>query len=159
MLQTHLLEINLWTWLFNVHNEVKWSNWPYAINWTVHLPSTSVYINLRIKLQTPGEFFLFLVLYFPLYLYSSDLQNITNFGFEINVFLYDLQHLENITSLGLLLNGALKNNCQYALKCVSIMTSLTLCKYVGRIHCVILCDTTQDSQEGKKKQHQKSYTL
>lgn len=55
----------------------------------------------------------FLVLFCPLYLYIGDWQNITNFGAEINVFLHGLQHLENTIGLGLLLKGALTDNCTY----------------------------------------------
>lgn len=78
--------------------------------------------------------------------HNVHIQNIKNFGSKINIFLHGLQHLENIIRLGLPLKGTLTNNCQYTFKCVSIKTSLTVCKYVGRAHCVILCDTTQDSQ-------------
>lgn len=101
--------------------------------------------------KTWGILAFFLVVFFPLYLYTTDLQNITYFGSETNVFLHGLRHLENTIRQGLLFKATPTNHCQHALKCLSITTNLTVCEYVGRIHCAILCDTTQDSQ-GKKTQ-------
>lgn len=103
-----------------------------------------------------GTLHFFLVLPFPLYLYPTDLQNITNFRSEIDVSLHGLQHLENTIRQGLIFRATLTNNCQHAPKCVSVMTDITVCKYRGRIHCVILGDTTQDSQGEKKNNARKA---
>lgn len=103
------------------------------------------------KHKSLGKFgFFFLVLFFPLHLYSTNLQNITNFGAE-NSFPAQSSACGEYCWAGLAFQSNFDNNCQHALKFVSITISLKVHKNVESINCVILWDTTYDT-EGEKLQ-------